>query len=519
MKSMTTKRWLALLLGIAMLFTMTACGEKADSDNGKDNGHAGPIIGEKRINAVDYGLDNTGETDVTEQMIEMHEKGAELDLPIYYPNGTYLFNGTKLDFTSGVEFESQDGVLIRNSISDTPIVNFDNAGNLIGLMHNHLELIYDKTDEWVENGNLVSPPISTAEYETKLDLIPYWYNDFGLRRNFASTDTWNGWYDWRWNHHDCETLGTEENPYDPYDPNLHPLLGFYRGDHEEALDWICYWLQEYGMKQTILMANKLNMDNWEDPLCGTHWLYSLLNKTPNAKNMDFSLWLASTSFSTDEATIRAEWWQAFDEFYFNETYQDMVYCYEIDGKRYPVVFLWDENSVRYSLGNENGALLNLYNDVVQAFKDNGYDGVCILARTPCFANEGGAAIRATMAATGVMWYSVGYPNNCVGSGSTYEERSGKFLTNPDTSCVYGVSTALDTHTPHPSNWTCPGSTPELFGNWLSDAIEATVGDKTRPQMVTCYNVSEWAEGRSGLVPTVGDGFGYLETIRDNLVIS
>ena len=35
--------------------------------------------------------------------------------------------------------------------------------------------------------------------------------------------------------------------------------------------------------------------------------------------------------------------------------------------------------------------------------------------------------------------------------------------------------------------------------------------------ITCYNVSEWAEGGPGLVPTVADGFAYLEAIRDNIV--
>ncbi len=544
MKS-TIKRWLTLCLCGVLVLALTACGGKADSDNGKDKGNAGPIIGENQINAVDYGLDNTGKTDLTLQMVEMHKKGAELGLPIYYPNGTYLFNGTTLDLSSGVEFESMDGVLIRNEVSNTNIINFDDAGNLIGLMHNHLERQCTESGFQV-NGNLVSPPLSDADYETKVDFLPYWYNDFGRSCSLTGKFGWKGWYDWRWNHHDigttCQAKKTNgdvcgaklpivENPYEPpacpecgtqsttdqYDPDLHPLLGWYRGDDPTVLDWQCYWLQEYGMKQSILIASRLNVDQWEDPKCGTHWVYQLLNNTPNAKQMQFAMQCAASSYDSDEATIRESWWNTFNDFYFNETYRDMVYCYEIDGKRYPVIFLWDEQSLRYSMDNQSANLLPLYKDAAQAFKDNGYDGICILARTSCFANEGGADVRAELAESGVMWFSASYPNNCLGSGKTYEERVNRFLINPDTSCLYGVSTAMNTHTPHPSKWTCPGNTPALFEQWVSNAVKATTSVAERPQMVTCYNISEWSEGGPGLVPTVGQRFGYLEAIRDQIV--
>ena len=38
-----------------------------------------------------------------------------------------------------------------------------------------------------------------------------------------------------------------------------------------------------------------------------------------------------------------------------------------------------------------------------------------------------------------------------------------------------------------------------------------------PQVIMCYNMSEWAEGGPGLVPNVRDRFGYLEAIRDAVV--
>ena len=36
--------------------------------------------------------------------------------------------------------------------------------------------------------------------------------------------------------------------------------------------------------------------------------------------------------------------------------------------------------------------------------------------------------------------------------------------------------------------------------------------------VTCYNLSEWAEGGPGLQPNVYDRFGYLDAIRSTIVI-
>ena len=478
----------------------------SSTDPIKGQGTAAINSDKKELNVLDFGVDNTGVVDATDILTKLHASGKR----IYYPNGTYRFNGKTLDLSGGVRFESQDGVLVRNSLSDTNILNFDDKGNLIGLMQNHLEYKcgHKNNTGFQKIGSLASPPLSTANYKKRAEVLPYWYNDFGLHTRFATPSGGITWYDWSWNHHSAGGDG--------YDPTLHPLLGWYFGDDPVVLDWICYWLREYGMDQAALTAAGID----EDPAGGHYWVYQLLHNTPNAKNMDFALWMTNRGYGETMETYREGWWGVFEAFYFDEQYKDQVYCYVEDGKRYGVIWLWDERGVRYSLDrNSQGSMHNtaeLYKQVAQAFQEHGYDGVCVMPRYGCMP-----AMRvADMEQYGVKWFGVSYPQNSAGSGSTYAERVENFKTVERSDVLYGVATGMNTHTPHPSNWNCPGNTPELFGKWLKKAVDATVSDDARTaKIITCYNVSEWAEGGPGLIPTVADRFGYLEAIRDAIVIS
>jgi hypothetical protein len=89
----------------------------------------------EEVNVLDFGADPSGVKDCTSDIRRAHNTGKR----VYYPNGTYIFNGKSLSFAGGVRFESQDGVLIRNSIAEQPVISFDDFGNLIGLAQNHLE--------------------------------------------------------------------------------------------------------------------------------------------------------------------------------------------------------------------------------------------------------------------------------------------------------------------------------------------------------------------------------------------
>ena len=463
------------------------------------------------INVEKYGVDKTGATDVTTQLTAIHATGKR----VYYPNGTYLFNGKTLDFSGGVRFESIEGVCIRNNISDAPVVNIDDFGNLIGLMQNHQEKKYIRgtTKDVTLNGNLVSPPLSTATYTTKADFVGFWYSDFGRTYTVKNPGSgWIGWYDWQWNHHGCESLG--EN-YDPYDPTLHPLLGWYRGDDPVVLDWICYWLHQYGIEQVCTLTPAIDSANWSNPANADNWMYQLLHNVPNAENMGFCIEAYSSEYNTNYETLETYWLTTFDVLY--RDHPERAYCYVHNGKRYPVVFLWDEQSIRFSIDyNRPGypsQLMQLYQVAANYFKDLGYDGVCILARFPYITNL--SEVRSTLNANGVIWYTAAYPTNCMGNGSTYGERVNNFVTL-GSSAAYSVATGVNSHTPHPSNWECPGNTPALFGTLINKAVNA-IYTNNNPHIITCYNVSEWAEGGPGLIPTVADRFGYLEAVRDNIL--
>jgi len=293
------------------------------------------------------------------------------------------------------------------------------------------------------------------------------------------------------------------------------LLGYYFGDDPVVLDWQCYWLKNHGINQAALTNSGVN----SDPTSKDYWVYQLLNNTPNAQNMDFALWVASTKYDQTYADYQSNWWKTFNEFYFNDNYKDQVYCYEENGKRYPVIWVWDESSIGHSLDKDNPSTLPntiaLYKEVAQAFQEKGYDGVCIMARTVCMKSN----FLPTLAAAGVKWFGISYPCNATEKKSTYEGRVNSFAALSDINTLYGVATGMESHTPHPTNWTYTGTTPALFETWLKKAVNATLSNSNRTKIVTCYNVSEWAEGGPGLQPTVGNGFGYLEAVYNAIVVN
>ncbi len=447
-------------------------------------------------------VDSTGVVDATELLQYLHNSGKK----IYYPNGFYLFNGETLCFDGGVEFESQAGVIIHNSISKNPIVNFDAFGNLVGLQQNHLEYKTGQLDS--KHGSLVSPPLSTMTQDTDVDFMPIFYNDFGLARSLTGQYGWSGWFYWSWNHQD--NLETLDSP--GYDPQRHPLLGWYYGDDPVVLDWICYWLRQYGINQMILLSTPLR-DTWEDPYDAGHWHYQLFNHVKNFDAMEYVLEVTFGGNSRDETLNH---WKEVIRYYRDYPH---YYTQVVDGKTLAVVYNWQENVLCSRLGGAEkyAAFMQEVSDYAKELL--GVDGILVMSRASVGFTE---AQEMTMHQGGVYHYAAGYEPNCIenqGSLKTYQQYVENF--NGDLASdknVLAISTGMYSHS-HPSGWTIRGNTPDLFEEWASKTVKYLRDTKRLLPIVTIYNISEWAEGGPGLQPNMQDGFGYLEAIANALDVT
>ena len=454
------------------------------------------------LNVVQQGADPTGQRDCTALLTRLHATGS----PIYYPNGAYRFNGKTLDLSGGVRFESATGVTVHNDKSALNILQFDDAGHLIGLQHNHLELNETTLGGPMPTdcGTLVRPPLSTVKLDRKVDLLVHWYNDFGLecRRHGGG---WIGWYYWTWNFHGAEGDG--------YDPARHPLLGFYRGDDPTVLDWQCYWLREYGVTGAILQTGS-DLQNWAQPTNGNYWLNRLFTATPNFRGLKYVL-TAPTPYSSSTpaaiAQVRQDWGALIAGVYLR--YPN---CYTIErgGKRYPLLYLHEEGGLTGVFDNYSGCAktLDFYREIAALFRSKGFGGVALLAR---HGIGSGQADFAALERDGVLHFSGGYAETS-STGAAYADLVANFSPPTDPRAIVNTFTAVHSHTPHPSKWVCPGNTPALFRLLLEKAVAHIERNRLQP-IVTCYNMAEWAEGGPGLQPSMQDRFGYLQAVRDAIV--
>ena len=466
----------------------------------------------EEVNVLDFGADPGGVKECTSAIRRAHNTGKR----VYYPNGVYRFNGANLNLSGGVRFESNDGVIIHNDLSDEPIMNFDDFGNFVGLQQGHLER-YTATDTVpITDGNIVSPPLSESEYDTKADFIVHWYNDFGLEFTRQRASAWNGWYYWTWNYHNAGA--GSKDPYALYDPERHPMLGYYRGDDPKILDWQCYWLKEYGVTGAVLYTT--DYTDWEKPGALAHWIYELFNETPNFEKIKYIMTMhinyvrKGEDHTADEAKIRANWREVIEKTYFS--HKENPYIMDINGGKYPVIYIHEEMAVPGVFDNYDGAknAAAFYKELAGWFKEQGYDGIAIFAR---HFDERFDPEDADLKENGVYRFNAKYEGG-YGAGYTYEEMLNNQQWPADENYILNVFTAADTHDPHPSKWRHPGHSPENFSKLLNEAMEQLYKEgSVLPKVITCYNMSEWAEGGPGLQPNMKNGFAYLEAIRDAVI--
>lgn len=482
------------------------------------------VENKKAINVMDYGADNTGAKDNTFLLEKLHSTGRT----IYYPEGTYRFNGRNLDISGGVVFEDRAKTKVVNDISDENILQFDDFGNFVGLQQNHLEQSSKENGTgWrMDIGNLASPPLSAANYKTKVDFIPYWYNDFGLERTIANGTGSSTWYYWDWNFHSNKS----DDPAKNYDAERHPLLGYYRGDDATVLEWQCYWMKEYGINTTILMGTNdspSSPEEWSEPTNSSYWIYQLLNNVPNFKNMQYIMLMPTLMRHSDstvsggwvyEADNLKQWWSTAIEDIYGK--YDNCYVIEKDGKKYPVVYLLDESVIFVTLNNSEDAVKQFFKAASDKFKTLGYDGFAMFSR-----NESSriTAFGDWFEENDILRYITKYEPLGDKSSNTYENMVNNYVENYNaeysgvsTPVLANAFTGAYTHSPHPSGWNAPGNTPELFEKLVKAQVEM-IEEKDMPKIITCYNVAEWAEGGPGLQPNMKNGFAYLEAVKNAVV--
>ncbi|WP_110927009.1 glycoside hydrolase family 71/99 protein [Bacillus massiliglaciei] len=373
----------------------------------------------------------------------------------------------------------------------------------IGVMQNNDEDIYSYPKR-LEFGELKKAPIaSPAHNKQGVDILAHWYNDFGLEYTASASNQSNGsytWYDWSWNH--------TNNPN--YDPSRHPLLGWYKGDDPNVLDWQSYWLVKYGVTG-IILSGVINKNNFYQKNEKMYWVNMLMNKTKNFQRLKYSLWLDSNSPKSEA--------NAQQDFIIDHILKKHpnIYTYEVDGKRYPVFFVWDMESFRGIYDNYNGSKISgvrfIY--LAERMKKLGYDGICILGRnlviSPSSYNEkqvGNLKRKGVYLFRGS--YSTLYGDNYDNSYSKYANT----VAFPNEKYnVLNVMTSAESQYPHPSKWKVRGSTPELFETVLRRATHS-IRENKQPEFLTIYNISEWAEGGPGLQPNKRDGFGYLKALNN-----
>lgn len=373
---------------------------------------------------------------------------------------------------------------------------------LIGIPHNIDEKkVAQSSTTPISDGNILPAPMAEPLAGKGINVLAHWYNDFGLQQDLVSGNN-KVWYDWRWN------FTVQSEYYNDYDPSRHPLLGWYRGDDANVLDWQCYWLAKYGINGVIITNTVTEGSFGNVPSKRNYWVYQLFNNVKNFKNLQYVMWLSYKADTLTEMNAQQEW--LINSIY--GVYKNFS-THRVNNKVYPVFFIFDLEAMRGEYDNFNGvtntsARLLLLNDMVKAL---GYDGMCIICR-----NLGGPTVwsenrLASFKAAGLILLSGNYTKNYGGTYSQYSAYANDMPLPTGKRDVVSLMTSAETVAPHPSNYSYANSTPEAFANLVNRTVDH-IATHNLPRIFTVYNVAEWAEGGPGLQPNQRDGFGYLEAI-------
>lgn len=421
--------------------------------------------------------------------------------------GTYLYKAATTANPAKFEFDLSASCLGMTTQNVTISVK-NKENKFIGFQHNYNEIKNNNISNPITTGNFVNPPISDAVAINSVDVLAYWYNDFGLEATRAAGGALGStqWYTWQWNHTDVTTYG-------PYDPQRHPLLGWYRGDNSVVLDWICYWLKEAGVAGVVLSVGTIDTTAWNNSANSHYWVYQLFNNVPNFKTLKYAM---SGPSSGTQANFEAHWTDMKNNVMAtNRNYHVTT----INGKTYPTIYLYDMATIRTSVFASNANFETWMKGMATYFQGHGHDGVCILGRNASYYT-GSTQTKNTAQVLndfGVYVFETDYgafPGS-YSPATVFSDYVNQYYTAYDAVKFRRIPNVMTGRSSkfHPSGWTQTGTTPALFQNVLQNAINLATTNDTIPNIVTIYNVSEWGEGGASLQPNMQDGFGYLNAIR------
>ncbi len=449
-------------------------------------------IHQNLVSVRDFGAHGDGVHDDSKAIIAASHTGSRL----YFPPGRYKF-------LSEENPNLQNGVVCDNAHIDglayRDILVFDaDQQTLIGLQHNHLQQSSRslKGNYPIHTGVILEPPLAAFSIPSQIDIVAHWYNDFGLEYTRVGNGT-NGsltWYYWDW------AFSNTGN----YDPSRHPLLGWYRGDDQNVLDWQCYWLKKYGI-DAVCLTGSTEYDKWHDREHRDYWKYQLFNNTKNFQFLKYIPWV-KYSGSFQEITNH---WLATCQF-MNKYKNNYIFSYK--NKKWVVFYVFEGKELAkiISKDNQTQEFIGFLRSLKHQLQKEGVDGLAIFVRKLA---DNGMVNLTDLEKEGILFLPAGYEGISGSKGKSYNDLVESFSLASDIKIV-NVATSKSSKFPHPSRWAYEGSTPSFFRKLLSKAFGAVLASPIHPKVIQIYNVSEWAEGGPGLQPNMQDGFGYLEAVRD-----
>jgi hypothetical protein len=401
------------------------------------------------------------------------------------------------------------GITGKGRISFKGATIYQEGLDVIGLPQNIRERLFDGSNPDLF-GEVLPAPLAARPQKKNIDVLAHFYNDTGLSSNALNPSAYHGWYDSRMFFTNADQISKN---FEPYDPSRHPMLGWYKGDDPNVLDWQCYWLVKYGVTAVIPTGSLTSGNFNSNPKSSMYWVWNMMNKVKNFKLLKYILYLEmDKGKSVKQANAQ-------QDFIINTivSVKKNVYCYHAKGKIYPVFFVWDMESARGLYDNYKGSknVRARLTALAKKMKTLGYDGICILGRNlsvnPATYSAGSMD---QLESAGCLVFNAGY-------FKVYDKRkyagyadyasSSSFPSSKKE--VVNVFTAAQSRKPHPSKMNIRNSTPRAFATVVRRAAR-WINANGNPKMLTVYNVGEWAEGGPGLQPNQRDGFGYLQAIKD-----